>query len=84
MYADIVFDQLVGLSYHCNPAPHLQSMLLATDQIGMSILLDPALAYSVPASDPPHGTFYDPVGFSQCYSDFNKAVSHPAPTSSLI
>ncbi|KAK7734019.1 hypothetical protein SLS53_008014 [Cytospora paraplurivora] len=83
-YADIVFDQLVGLSYHCNPAPHLQSMLLATDHIGMSILLDPTLAYSVPASDPPHGTFYDPVGFSKCYSDFNKAVHSEIGMARLI
>ncbi|ROW11836.1 hypothetical protein VPNG_04927 [Cytospora leucostoma] len=76
--------KLVGLSYHCNPAPHLQSMLLATDHIGMSILLDPALAYSVPASDPPHGTFYDPVGFSKCYSDFNKAVHSEIGMARLI
>lgn len=50
-------------------------MLLATDYIGMSILMDPALAFSVPNDDPPHGTADDPVGYTRCYNDFNKAVS---------
>lgn len=75
MLIDNVFTKLVGLSYHCNPSPHLQSMMLATDYIGMSILLDPALAFSVPSDDPPHGTVDDPVGYSRCYEQFNQAVS---------
>ncbi|KAK6340616.1 hypothetical protein TWF696_008941 [Orbilia brochopaga] len=38
-------NKLVGMTMNCNPwdeviQPHLQSMILATDQIGISILLD--------------------------------------------
>ncbi|KUI64230.1 hypothetical protein VM1G_10987 [Cytospora mali] len=76
--------KLVGLSYHCNPSPHLQSMLLATDHIGMSILLDPGLAFSVPNNDPPHGTVDDPVGYSRCYADFNQAVHSEIGMARLI
>ena len=56
-------------------------MMLATDDIGMSILMNPALAYSVPNNDPPHGNEDDPVGFSKCYHEFNKAVRQSRPTS---
>ncbi|ROW04759.1 hypothetical protein VMCG_04734 [Cytospora schulzeri] len=76
--------KLVGLSYHCNPSPHLQSMLLATDHIGMSILLDPALAFSVPNDDPPHGTVDDPVGYSRCYEQFDQAVHSEIGMARLI
>lgn len=67
--------QLVGLTYQCIPNPHVQSMLLATDHIGMKILLDPDLAYSVPLDTPPWGGPELPVGYSICYADYGKAVS---------
>lgn len=55
--------------------PHVQSMLFATDQIGMSILMDPNLAHSVMFDSQPYGSYEDPVGFSACYPDYTKAVS---------
>lgn len=55
-------------------------MVLATDDIGMGILLDPELAYSVPFDSWPHGGAEDPVGFSQCYSEYTKAVSFFFPS----
>lgn len=71
----ITFAQLVGLTYNCLPSPHVQSMLLATDQIGMQILLDPALAHSVPLDTPPWGAPEDPVGYSVCYENYGQAAS---------
>lgn len=68
--------KLVGLTYNCQPMPHVQSMLFATDQIGMSILIDPALAHSVMFDSQPYGGYEDPVGFSACYQDYTKAVRH--------
>lgn len=56
--------------------PHVQSMLFATDQIGMSILIDPNLAHTVAFDSQPYGGYEDPVGFSACYPDYTKAVSH--------
>lgn len=50
-------------------------MLLATDQIGMKILLDPELAYSVPLATPPWGDADLPTGYSVCYSNYAQAVS---------
>lgn len=67
--------QLVGLTYQCNPNPHVQSMLLATDQTGMRILLDPELAYSVPLDTKPWGGPELPVGYSICYAGYAEAVS---------
>lgn len=49
-------------------------MLLATDQEGMRILMDPNLAYSVPLDTPPWGGPELPTGFSVCYKEFNHAV----------
>ncbi|CAN8100388.1 unnamed protein product [Discula destructiva] len=66
--------KLVGLTYSCDPVPHVQSMLLATDVVGMRILMDPDLAYSVPADTPPWGGPELPTGFSQCYNSYAHAV----------
>ncbi|KAI3401043.1 hypothetical protein diail_752 [Diaporthe ilicicola] len=65
--------KLVGTSLNCLPRVHLQSMLFATDDVGMSILLDPELALSASADDF-WGTSEDPVGFSPCFSTLKKAV----------
>lgn len=66
--------QLVGLTYSCVPSPHVQSMLLATDQEGMRILMDPELAFSVPLDTPPWGGPELPTGFSFCYTEYAHAV----------
>lgn len=50
-------------------------MLLATDDIGMGILLDPELALSVPADTSLYGGPELPTDFSQCYNGWADAVS---------
>lgn len=49
-------------------------MLLATDQEGMRILMDPNLAFSVPLDTSPWGGAELPTGFTVCYSEFLHAV----------
>lgn len=66
--------KLVGLTYSCTPSPHTQSMLLATDQEGMRVLMDPNLAFSVPLDTPPWGGAELPTGFSVCYTEYSHAV----------
>lgn len=75
--------QLVGTSLNCHPRVHLQSMLLATDDVGMSVLLDPALALSASVDDF-YGTSKDPVGFSPCFSTLHKAVHAEIGITSLM
>lgn len=58
-------------------------MLLATDDVGMSILLDPGLALSASADDF-YGTSLDPVGFSACFTTMKKAVHAEIGITSLI
>ncbi|KAI7785660.1 hypothetical protein LA080_006681 [Diaporthe eres] len=74
---------LVGTTANCQPSPHVQSMLWATDDIGMGILLDPALAHSVPQDD--HwGTVDDPVGLSFCHETMDAAVHSELGSTRLI
>lgn len=58
-------------------------MLLATDDVGMAILLDPALALSASADDF-YGTARDPVGFSSCFATMKKAVHAEIGITALI
>lgn len=75
--------KLVGTTVNCQPSPHVQSMLWATDDVGMGILLDPALAHSVPQED--HwGTVDDPVGLSFCHETMDAAVHSEIGSTRLI
>lgn len=58
-------------------------MLLATDDIGMAILLDPKLAKST-AIDDHYGSKDDPVGFTPCFSSLMKAIHSEIGISNLI
>ncbi|PSR78492.1 hypothetical protein BD289DRAFT_376621 [Coniella lustricola] len=75
--------KLVGTTLNCHPRIHLQSMFLATDDIGMSILLDPALALSASVTDF-YGTSADPVGFTPCFTSLKKAVHAEIGITTLI
>ncbi|OLN96078.1 hypothetical protein CCHL11_03302, partial [Colletotrichum chlorophyti] len=75
--------KLVGMTLNCQPRPHVQSMILATDDVGMSILLDPTLA-TTSSQDDRFGSKDDPVGFSGCYNDWNAAVHAEVGTTGLI
>lgn len=68
---------------NCVPRAHVQSMLFATDDIGMSILLNPDLAHSVKQTD--HwGTPDDPVGLTICFDTLFKAVHSEIGITELI
>ncbi|KAE9373643.1 hypothetical protein N431DRAFT_465921 [Stipitochalara longipes BDJ] len=75
--------KLVGTTFNCQPRPHLQSMLFATDDVGMGILLDPVLAKSASIDDF-WGTKDDPVGFTQCYETLYLAVHSEVGITELI
>lgn len=75
--------KLVGTTVNCQPSPHVQSMLWTTDDIGMGILLDPALAHSVPQED--HwGTLDDPIGLSFCHETMDAAIHTELGSTRLI
>ncbi|KAH6691375.1 hypothetical protein F5X68DRAFT_201788 [Plectosphaerella plurivora] len=84
-YLERVTDQvkLVGMSVNCDPRLHVQSMIFATDKVGMKLLLDPALATSG-SQDDPFGKATDPVGLSSCYESWNSAVHAEIGTTGLI
>ncbi|KAB5526486.1 hypothetical protein GE09DRAFT_1010040 [Coniochaeta sp. 2T2.1] len=88
-WTDLLLDRisnvvkLVGLSMNCQPRPHVQSMLFATDAIGMSMLLDYNLATSVKKEDF-WGTEEDPVGFTPCFETLRKAVHSEIGITDLI
>src|SRR4051812_19386310 len=68
---------------NCIPRPHVQSMLFATDSVGMSILLDPALAHSVRRKDN-FGGEDDPTGLTICPDTFKKAIHAEVAMTDLI
>ncbi|KAF4922371.1 hypothetical protein CGCVW01_v005345 [Colletotrichum viniferum] len=75
--------KLVGMTVNCQPRMHVQSMILATDDVGMGILLDPAFALSA-SQDDEFGSKENPVGLSGCYGDWNAAVHAEIGTTGLI
>ncbi|KAI3541512.1 hypothetical protein CSPX01_07600 [Colletotrichum filicis] len=75
--------KLVGMTLNCIPRLHVQSMIFATDDVGMSILLDPTVATSA-SEDDRFGSKDAPVGLSGCYADWNAAVHAEVGTTGLI
>lgn len=62
---------------------HLQSMFLATDDIGMGIFLNEDLALSVSVDDA-YGSKDDPIGFTACFPTLVKAVHSEIGLTTLI
>ncbi|TDZ39154.1 hypothetical protein CTRI78_v010673 [Colletotrichum trifolii] len=85
LYLNKVTDttKLVGMTLNCVPRLHVQSMIFATDDVGIGILLDPTIATSA-SEDDRFGSKDDPVGLSGCYSDWNAAVHAEVGTTGLI
>lgn len=73
----------MGTTLNCHPRIHLQSMLLATDDIGMAVLLDPEIALSASVDDF-YGTRLDPVGLTPCFTSLKKAVHAEIGITTLI
>ncbi|KAF9872866.1 hypothetical protein CkaCkLH20_09729 [Colletotrichum karsti] len=75
--------KLVGMTLNCKPRLHIQSMIFATDDVGMGILLDPSIATTA-SEDDQFGSKDSPVGLSGCYADWNAAVHAEVGTTGLI
>lgn len=70
------------MTVNCSPRYHVQSMIWATDTIGMGLLLDPEL--SKPSESDYWGTPDDGVGLSGCYNEYNQAVHAEIGSTSII
>ncbi|KAI2466222.1 hypothetical protein F4781DRAFT_358423 [Annulohypoxylon bovei var. microspora] len=72
-YLERVTDdvKLVGMTINCEPAPHVQSMIWATDDVGMKLLLYPPANASKPDI---YGSADDAVAFGGCYKEFHQAI----------
>ncbi|TKW55201.1 hypothetical protein CTA1_1249 [Colletotrichum tanaceti] len=75
--------KLVGITANCSPRFYLPSMILATDKVGMSLLLDPQAALAASTPDK-YGGADDPVGLSGCYDSWEKAVHAEMGMTSII
>ncbi|CAK7216389.1 hypothetical protein SBRCBS47491_002808 [Sporothrix bragantina] len=84
MYLNKVTDtvKLVGLTANCWPRAHIQSMIYATDDIGMGILLDPEHATTGIADK--YGPADAIVGLSGCYAGHSAAVHSEIGLATLI
>ncbi|KAI0007076.1 hypothetical protein F4779DRAFT_526671 [Xylariaceae sp. FL0662B] len=63
--------KLVGMTVNCSPSPHVQSMIWATDSVGMELLLYPPAEAS---QEDAYGTENDTVAFGGCYEVFPQAI----------
>ncbi|TDZ87602.1 hypothetical protein C8034_v006686 [Colletotrichum sidae] len=63
--------KLVGMTANCWPRFHVQSMIWATDAVGIDLLLNPPASSSITDQ---FGTSEDPVGMAGCYDGWNAAV----------
>lgn len=84
LYLNKLTDKVkfIGLTANCSPRPHVQSMIFATDSIGMAVLLDPEHATTGVADK--YGTANDTVGLSGCYSGHRSAVHSEIGLATLI
>ncbi|CAG8960505.1 hypothetical protein HYFRA_00008225 [Hymenoscyphus fraxineus] len=93
MYLDRVTEvkKLVGMTFNCHPNNHVQSMIWATDRVGMEILLFPTEAQieATRASLPPHNPD-EPVppftapGINSCPHQYWDAVAVEVYSTPLI
>ncbi|KAI1102363.1 hypothetical protein F4804DRAFT_267572 [Jackrogersella minutella] len=82
-YLERVTDdvKLVGMTINCGPRPHVQSMIWATDDIGMELLLYPPGNSSQPDV---FGTADDIVAFGGCYLAFHQAMHAEVGATAVI
>lgn len=74
--------KLVGMSANCSPRFHVQSMIFATDSVGMELLLYPQPNTSSPADG--FGEGGAPVAFHSCYDGWSPAVHAEVGTAEMI
>ncbi|KAK6082005.1 hypothetical protein SCUP515_02784 [Seiridium cupressi] len=73
--------KLVGMTANCLPQYHIQSMVWATDSIGMELLLYPPPGSSTPDK---YGGANDMVALEGCYKNMHKAVHGEIGATGLI
>ncbi|KAL0939761.1 uncharacterized protein CTRU02_206371 [Colletotrichum truncatum] len=75
--------KLVGITANCYPRFHVQSMIWATDRIGMELLLDPFQGLAASVGDG-WGSREDLVGLGGCYNEYIKAIHAEIGSTSII
>lgn len=75
---DSALHQLVGTTINCEPRPHVQSMVWATDDVGMSVLLGPV------QTEDDRGTENAAVGLGTCYKTPGEAKHAEFGSTDLI
>ncbi|KAH8202880.1 hypothetical protein TruAng_002933 [Truncatella angustata] len=73
--------QLVGMTANCLPQYHVQSMIWATDAVGLELLLYPPPGSSTPDK---YGGATDMVAMEGCYKDMHKAIHGEIGATGLI
>ncbi|KAK2052323.1 hypothetical protein LY76DRAFT_526908 [Colletotrichum caudatum] len=83
LYLGRLTDQvkLVGMTANCWPQFHVQSMIWATDEVGIELLLNPPPGSSVKDE---FGTENDAVGMGGCYNGWTQAVHAEVGATSII
>ncbi|KAK1980874.1 hypothetical protein LZ30DRAFT_782457 [Colletotrichum cereale] len=73
LYLERITDKvkLVGMTANCWPQFHVQSMIWATDEVGIELLLNPPPGSSFKDD---FGTENDAVGLGGCYEGWSQAV----------
>ncbi|KAI2621240.1 hypothetical protein GGR54DRAFT_600647 [Hypoxylon sp. NC1633] len=73
--------KLVGMTANCFPRQHIQSMIWATDGVGMELLLYPPANASQPDM---YGNENDTVAFGGCYEEFHQAIHAEIGATSVV
>ncbi|KAK8124633.1 uncharacterized protein PG998_000392, partial [Apiospora kogelbergensis] len=73
--------KLVGMTINCGPQYHIQSMIFATDSVGMELMLYPPPGSSHPD---PYGDEHDMVALQGCYTTMQKAIHGEVGTTGVI
>ena len=76
--------KLVGIAVNCKPAKHIQSMIIATDSIGLDILLKGDKANQREFVNEWGFNEYSLVGMSDCAKNYADAVSAEISLTNLI
>ncbi|KAK0722321.1 hypothetical protein B0T26DRAFT_674041 [Lasiosphaeria miniovina] len=94
-WTDLFLDQLtdrvklVGMTANCWPRFHVQSMIWATDSVGIDLLLNPppstnSSSKAATAAADQFGDATQPVGLAGCYDGWDAAVHAEVGATALI
>ncbi|KAK8056533.1 hypothetical protein PG993_001760 [Apiospora rasikravindrae] len=80
-WSDVYLGRLVGMTVNCGPQYHIQSMIFATDRVGMELMLYPPPGSSRPDD---YGDENDMVALQGCYAEMSKAIHGEVGTTGVI